>query len=323
MHVTCVRLLTSLRASSMAKWTWSLDRWTPHPPGRPDSQVLIRTVLELARWAPSLRGAAGSLKATFENVKSRIWEENPATRCLANCNNLMLPAGLGSRFKLTPWRSDPAQPRPASCDQMSEATEARILESLASDLAGYFQIQVGLQGAHDRAIPEKVPGSNSGYKILVVGASNARRLAGAMEGMVEKVNHVLTTNWRPSKISVEELTRFVGNNVREDKVDAIIFQLLDNVLFQGRSFDDSTTHQTRDGSGRYHVKGELILANKAAQLNIYNMLKPILAAGGDAPFVIITPMLRYMAGPCCDSNEHLTNSSELSYVSKCWMAWRT
>ena len=198
---------------------------------------------------------------------------------------------------------------------MSEATEARILESLASDLAGYFQIQVGLQVAHDRAIPEKVPGSNSGYKILVVGASNARRLAGAMEGMVEKVNHVLTTNWRPSKISVEELTRFVGNNVREDKVDAIIFQLLDNVLFQGRSFDDSTTHQTRDGSGRYHVKGELILANKAAQLNIYNMLKPILAAGGDAPFVIITPMLRYVAGPCCDSNEHLTNSSEPSYVS--------
>ena len=155
----------------MAKWTWSLDRWTPHPPGRPDSQVLIRTVLELARWAPSLRGAAGSLKATFENVKSQIWEENPATRCLANCNNLMLPAGLGSRFKLTPWRSDPAQcaqPLPASCDQMSEATEARILESLASDLAGYFQIQVGLQGAqsHDRAIPEKGPGSNSGYKIL-------------------------------------------------------------------------------------------------------------------------------------------------------------
>ena len=169
----------------------------------------------------------------------------------------------------------------------------------------------------------RFPAPTPGTRFWMVGASNARRLAGAMEGMVEKVNHVLTTNWRPSKISVEELTRFVGNNVREDKVDAIIFQLLDNVLFQGRSFDDSTTHQTRDGSGRYHVKGELILANKAAQLNIYNMLKPILAAGGDAPFVIITPMLRYMAGPCCDSNEHLTNSSELSYVSKCWMAWRT
>ena len=65
----------------------------------------------------------------------------------------------------------------------------------------------------------------------------------------------------------------------------------------------------------YHVEGELILANKAAQRNIYNMLKPIMAAGGDAPFIIITPMLRYVAGPCCESTEHLTNRSELSYLS--------
>ena len=101
----------------------------PGPPillGGTDSPVLIRSVLELARWAPGVRGAAGALKATFENVKTCIWEEHPATRCQASCTNMLLPAGLGSRFKLTPWRSYPMQPLLASCGQMSEATEARI-----------------------------------------------------------------------------------------------------------------------------------------------------------------------------------------------------
>ena len=95
-------------------------------------------VLELAKWACSLRGAAGALKSTFASVRDRIWEDDPATSCPASCYNLRLPGCLRPGGKLTPWRSDPGHPLPASCGHLSETAEQRILASLASDLAGYF-----------------------------------------------------------------------------------------------------------------------------------------------------------------------------------------
>ena len=45
------------------------------------------------------------------------------------------------------------------------------------------------------------------------------------------------------------------------------------------------------------------------------MLKPVMAARGDAPFIFITPMLRYVSGTCCDSEDHLTNRSEPEFVN--------
>ena len=60
---------------------------------------------------------------------------------------------------------------------------------------------------------------------------------------------------------------------------------------------------------------ELILALKSSQLNIFNMLKPVMAAGGDVPFILITLLQCFVAGSCCDSEEHLTNRREPGYVS--------
>ena len=40
-----------------------------------------------------------------------------------------------------------------------------------------------------------------------------------------------------------------------------------------------------------------------------------MAAGSDAPFIFITPMLRYVSGSCCDSEEHLTNRGEPGFVN--------
>ena len=52
--------------------------------------------------------------------------------------------------------------------------------------------------------------------------------------------------------------------------------MLDNLLYQGRQLDGSISLQTRDSSGRHHLK----------------------------------PMLRYVGASCCESGDHLTNKSE-------------
>ena len=124
-----------------------------------------------------------------------------------------------------------------------------------------------------------------------------------------KVFHVLTTNWRPSKVAVEELAGYVADNVRMEKPDAIVFQLLDNVLFQGRRFDGSTSLQSKGSDGQFHVEGELILAPKATQLNIFNLLKPVMAASGEG---LITPALLMLSLKRKDRKFRRTSSTPSS-----------
>ena len=70
----------------------------------------------------------------------------------------------------------------------------------------------------------------SGLTVLIVGASNAKRPAEAMESLVAKVDHTITTNWRPLKERVEVLAGTVTRGVDLVKPDMVLFQLLDNVL---------------------------------------------------------------------------------------------
>ena len=99
----------------------------------------------------------------------------------------------------------------------------------------------------------------------------------------------------------------VKSAVEVDKPDCVVFFLLDNLLYLGRMLDGTTTQQQSDGRGKFHVEGELTVANKEVQLNIYKLVKPVLQAAGERPFVVITPMGRYLSAPCCDKESHITN----------------
>ena len=48
----------------------------------------------------------------------------------------------------------------------------------------------------------------------------------------------------------------------------------------------------KDKHRSFHVEGNLVLALKEVQLNLYRLMKPILKAVGQRPFIVITPMHR-------------------------------
>ena len=136
-----------------------------------------------------------------------------------------------------------------------------------------------------------------------------------MEEMGITTGRVTTTNWKPSKDSVEVLAAYVKSSVEGENPAAVVFQMHDNLLYMGRKIDGSTRQQFKDKMGRYHVEGDLVLAPKEVQANLYRLMKPILEAVGQKPFVVVTPMGRYVSSPCCENVEHVTNFREAEYGS--------
>ena len=133
--------------------------------------------------------------------------------------------------------------------------------------------------------------------------------------MAKSVTKVRITIWKPTPNCVSKLAEHVivqeaANNC---KPTVTVIQMLDSLLYMGRTFDGSMQHPVKEDDGKFHVVGDLVLADKSIQFNIYKALKPILVAAGTGPLVLITPMSRYLSSRCCDNVEHLTNASKLNF----------
>ena len=72
----------------------------------------------------------------------------------------------------------------------------------------------------------------------------------------------------------------------------------------------------RGEDGRYHVHGELALAEWAALRKIFNISAPLLRAAGGNKKLILSPLPRYVQGKCCDDRQHITNFVTTGYATE-------
>jgi hypothetical protein len=72
----------------------------------------------------------------------------------------------------------------------------------------------------------------------------------------------------------------------------------------------------RDSAGRYHIKGELVVADKAGIKDVMNKLVPLIQALSGARKLFLTPLSRYWIDPCCGETSHLTNYRMAGYLPK-------
>ena len=86
---------------------------------------------------------------------------------------------------------------------------------------------------------------------LVLGSSNASRTADALRLAGQKVTLIKTTNWKPTPDGIISLTDHVREARRNCHHKAIVFHLLDNILYMGRRPDGTTAHSKRGEDGIY------------------------------------------------------------------------
>jgi hypothetical protein len=85
---------------------------------------------------------------------------------------------------------------------------------------------------------------------LIVGGSNAARLARALDGMGYSTCLVSKPGWRIERGSVEQLTKLVKNTITDQVPGMVVLQLLDNSTFYGKAQDGSWLPPNADDNGR-------------------------------------------------------------------------
>ena len=190
----------------------------------------------------------------------------------------------------------------------NEDVEAAIITTIIAELNSKLGFDLDPQPNFSRQLdPSSATPPNIRGGFLIIRSSHAARTTTALREEGNFVNNIKITNWKAKSDAVMALTDHVKEAIKVGRTSATIFQLYDSLLYLGMLPDGTTAHPTRDRSGKYHVVGDLVVAGKEAQFNIYKVMRPALLAASGGPIIIITPMPGYITCVCCEDESHLTN----------------
>ena len=203
---------------------------------------------------------------------------------------------------------------PVATGMLSTTQERRILAAMKTELNSKRGLAIGDLVA-DRTLSEAAArAADRRRKYLVIGASNSERLSRAMEEKGAKVAKVVTRNWKAADETVAVVAEHIKGGVESVEPEVVVFELLDNLVFLGRRVDGTTELPKRSANGIYHISGELIVASKEVQYNLYKVIRPLLMAVGNRPLVVVTPFPRYISAPCCGEPSHVTNFRDADFA---------
>ncbi len=116
------------------------------------------------------------------------------------------------------------------------------------------------------------------------------------------------------KTKVEELKNLAADIDLNSSV--CILQLYDNSIYLVGGPGGVKHLPAGDPTGKYHVDGLLIVADKSGVKDLTAKLMPLLRELGECKKVFLTPLARYWLAPCCSKEDHLVNYCEPGYLPK-------
>jgi hypothetical protein len=207
-------------------------------------------------------------------------------------------------------RDLPEKIRRADC-----STEKDIVQSIINELRVKMALDLDSSPAFERGLVLQVRAKMT-VDYLIVGSSNAARLARALDGLGYSTCLISKPGWRIERGSVEQLAKIVKNTIGDQVPGTVILQLLDNSTFYGKAQDGSWLPPTADSGGRYHMYGEIRVASKDTQMDHFRALHPLFDILKQQKILLVTPLLRYITGSCCDNAGHGTNRAAPDFKKK-------
>ena len=140
--------------------------------------------------------------------------------------------------------------------------------------------------------------------IVVVGGSNANRIAERMERHKRQVFRLITPGWRITGGGMESMVRNIAS--LDLQPDCLIIQALDNSAYYCLQEDGTLSLPARSGvDGKFHVKGELRVASEEQTMALLRLLVPLIKAVPGATVLLVTCLPSYTNAPCCEDNTHM------------------
>jgi hypothetical protein len=202
-------------------------------------------------------------------------------------------------------------------DPITEDFERYLLGSLIDEMNSLFPLSLATDFVCDRFLEDEVFCETTNPTALVlIGASHLRNMARLLDTSAWQVFDLTTPGWRISELSVKQKVAEIdtlGQTVELEKA-TVLLQLYDNSVFLVGGAGGTKSLPVRDSAGRYHIDGELVVADKAGIKDLTSKLVPLIRALSGARKVFLAPLSRYWIDPCCSEPGHLTNYKTTGYL---------
>ena len=277
----------------------------------------IRAWIDVDRWLTRACGQ-DQVSETRKLLRGYLTAKEGTDRQQTYNYSARWPAGPKNSTKIT-LVSEGVEDLLNSFPPMSEAIEADLLQSLLKELNEKFATGLSLHVSTVR-IPSgsSVVDKEQHYPttLILIGASHASRLVDALEDQQVKLVDLTQPGWKlnPDNIQdkIEELRGILDSTTTGEIT--VVFQLFDSCCFLGRTSSGVSVANRLHGDNVYHLEGSLELIGRQDLKDLLFMALPLFRTAKHHRKIIITPMQRYIAAPCCSNSQHVTNHNDPNFA---------
>ena len=141
-------------------------------------------------------------------------------------------------------------------------------------------------------------------KLILIGASNLKRLAQELTGAGYGVEFISIQGGVPSDTAIAQLKTELLS--LKDTDIALVFDLFGNYSYRFIQADGSLALPIMMG-GKYHLLGDMAIVQDSVFKGLIPKIIELLGIHKDCPQVIFPPIPRYICGSCCDDINHGNN----------------
>jgi hypothetical protein len=281
----------------------------PLPPiflGGCDQPATVRAAFELLTWAEAYYKDDQFMEETSK-IARQIMMEAGSNLSTWELIKTQMPCKIHPTGMRT-WASggEDADRLPTAIRPLTGNTEKAYITTMIGEIRDKFALDL-----EPHPCFEKTMGSQSRPKrkvsFMVVGGSNAYRLSKALDEAGHSVCRIISTEWRISPESCTNMATTIGNAINDNDPATVVLQLLDSSMYYVRGADGTRELPRKGDDGKYHVRGELMVASYEQQTEHFHALKPILDVIGKRPCLIVAPMPRFIIDGCCKDARHVSN----------------
>ena len=296
------------RFSSMFRGTVNVIPILPIPTAGVADLSTISRLADLCDWFGS--NSNYGLQEFISSIK-RLMVSSGSAHLPIPPHRLRIPISLVTGYSSAVWEFPGKPALPSTLPPLSAAGELAIIHPLMTGLSHKFKIEVDTRPSCCRDLclpPAAALSEEKTESVIVIGGSNADRLATALASLGLDPDTVTSGGWTISHDSISDIL---------DHVEALCITLppsapviiygLDNGSFMEVNRDGIQSVIRKHEDGRYHVVGELSVSPdvtiSAAVANLRRLLKKL----GNRTVYIITPLPRYINESCCTLANHCTH----------------
>jgi hypothetical protein len=203
-------------------------------------------------------------------------------------------------------------------EPMSEEDEKALLVLLLKELNNLYPLNLCTDVICDRFMEDEVftevPMDRTA--LVLIGASHLARLKNHLSTVNRNIVDLTVPGWHINADTVEELAEKISSTKVNWDTATVILQAFDNSVYMVGTPGGEKKLPDKDNLGKYHIRCNLLVADKPCIKELVNLLLPALKKMGESKKLILTPLARYWVGPCCGDPMHHTNYRQPSYLSR-------